>query len=143
MVAPLRLDAFALTSRRPAAIVFITDPERAPVGLQPILRRLYRLTPREAEVTERLLRGQSLEEIRAALGTSIHTTRTQVKRVFAKTGTRSQSDLVRVILRSPAALRTYGDQSPPNPPTSEQITQGAAITAVTGHTTPIPIADPR
>jgi DNA-binding CsgD family transcriptional regulator len=106
MVAPLRLDAFALTSRRPAAIVFVTDPERGPAGVEDILRRLYALTPSEARVIERLLRGRSLDEIGAELGTSVHTTRTHLKRVFAKTGTGSQSELMRVILRSPAELRT-------------------------------------
>jgi DNA-binding CsgD family transcriptional regulator/PAS domain-containing protein len=113
LIAPLRLDMFALTNRRPAAIVFITDPERAAVGVEAILRRLFALTPAEAEVTAQLLRGRSLEEIRAELGTSVHTTRTHLKRVFAKTGTRSQAELVRVILRSPAELRTsQGGRTP-------------------------------
>jgi len=106
MVAPLRLDAFPLATRAPGAIVFLTDPERPTAGVQAILSRLYGLTPSEAAVTEHLLSGRTVKEIGDRLGTSIHTTRTHLKRVLAKTGSRSQAELIRLVLRSPAALRT-------------------------------------
>jgi DNA-binding CsgD family transcriptional regulator/PAS domain-containing protein len=105
MVAPLRLEASPLTSKRPAVIVFVTDPDRTTVGIQAILRRLYGLTQSEAEVTQRLLQGCALREIGEELGTSVNTTRTHLKRVLAKTGARSQSELVGLLLRSPAELR--------------------------------------
>lgn len=105
MIAPVRPDRLAAMRHRPAAIVCVSDPERVPVGVQPILRRLYGLTPSEAEVTERLLRGLSLDEIGDELRTSIHTTRTHVKRVLSKTGARSQADLVRLLLRGPVGIR--------------------------------------
>jgi DNA-binding CsgD family transcriptional regulator/PAS domain-containing protein len=105
LIAPLHVDRLAPVARRPAAIVILSDPERTPAGVQPALRHLYGLTPSEAEVTERLLAGRSLEEIGEELGTSIHTTRTHVKRVLWKTGARSQADLARLLLRSPVGLR--------------------------------------
>jgi DNA-binding CsgD family transcriptional regulator len=111
MVAPLRLDISSLSTRRPAAIVFVTDPDRVPPGLQAMLRRLYRLTPREADVAERLLAGRSVDEIGDDLGTSINTSRTHVKRILAKTGARSQADLVRLLLRVPTGLQAGGRRS--------------------------------
>ena len=108
MVAPLRLQSFPLVARRPAAVVFVTDPDRAPAGVQASLRRLYGLTPTEADVAERLLAGRSIEEIGNELGRSVNTSRTHLKRVLAKTGARSQADLVRLLLRGPAGLRAQG-----------------------------------
>lgn len=111
MVAPLRLAVSLLSSRRPAAIVFITDPDRMPAGLQTMLGRLYRLTPREADVAERLLAGRSVDEIGDELGTTVNTSRTHLKRILAKTGARSQADLVRLLLRGPTELRIHGRRS--------------------------------
>ena len=91
--------------------MFVTDPDRVPPGLQEMLRRLYRLTPREADVAERLLAGRSVDEIGDELGTSINTSRTHVKRILAKTGARSQADLVRLLLRGPTALQAGGRRS--------------------------------
>jgi len=104
LVAPLRLERVVLTARRPAAVVFVTDPERATPGVQAALRPLYALTASEADVAERLLAGLSVDEIGTELGTSVHTSRTHLKRILAKTGARSQAELVRLMLRGPAEL---------------------------------------
>jgi DNA-binding CsgD family transcriptional regulator len=111
LVAPLRLYRRLLTGRRPAAIVFVTDPERSTPGIQPALRRLHGLTASEADVAERLLAGRSVEEIGADLDTSVHTSRTHLKRILAKTGVRSQAELVRLLLRGPAELLPARDAS--------------------------------
>jgi len=37
---------------------------------------------------------------------SLNTTRTHLKRIFMKTGARTQSDLVRLLLSGPAQLRS-------------------------------------
>lgn len=42
--------------------------------------------------------GQSLREYVEATGLSIHTARSTLKRVFAKTDTHNQADLVRLLL---------------------------------------------
>lgn len=52
------------------------------------------VTPRELEVAMRASRGARPAEIAAALGTSIHTVRAQLKRVYAKTGCAGQVALV-------------------------------------------------
>lgn len=57
------------------------------------------LTPAELGVLTLLLDGETPSEIAATRGVAISTVRTQLKRLFAKTGTRRQADLVRCVLR--------------------------------------------
>jgi DNA-binding CsgD family transcriptional regulator len=52
----------------------------------------------------RLIEGDSVARAAQALGISVNTARTQLKSVFAKTGCNRQSDLIRVVLTSPAYL---------------------------------------
>lgn len=80
-----------------AAALFVTDP-RSPVLVdRQVLRDLYGLTDAEAEVAQRLLAAASPTDIAEDLGVSIHTVRTHLKRIFAKTDTRGQKDLVRIL----------------------------------------------
>lgn len=57
------------------------------------------LTPAEMGVLTLLLDGKTPAEIAAARGVAISTVRAQLKRLFAKTGTRRQADLVCCALR--------------------------------------------
>lgn len=59
----------------------------------------YKLTPAEAKLAVRLARGESLEEIAVRLGITLHTARTQLKSIFAKTGCRRQPELVVMLLQ--------------------------------------------
>jgi DNA-binding CsgD family transcriptional regulator/PAS domain-containing protein len=81
-----------------AALVLITDPEDCPEPPVERIARLHGLTPAEARVAAALAGGRSLREYADGAGLSIHTVRTTLKRVFAKTETRSQADLVRLLL---------------------------------------------
>ncbi len=63
------------------------------------LRQLHGLTVAEADVANALSEGLTLDEIGAARSTSVQTVRAQVKQIQAKTGTRRQSDIVRLVLR--------------------------------------------
>lgn len=86
-------------------LVFVSDPDAAPRTTTGALRQLYGLTPAEARLTDRLLRGRSLTRAASDLGISVHTARTHLKRVFAKTGTHRQAELVRRCLQGVAGLR--------------------------------------
>lgn len=66
-----------------------------------VLADLFGLTPAEAALTTALAAGTSLTEIGAQRGTSENTLRTQLGNIFRKTGTRNQSDLVRLIALLP------------------------------------------
>ena len=58
----------------------------------------FELTPREADVVLRLCRGRSTVDIAADTGLARESVRINLKRVFAKTGTRGQAELVQLVL---------------------------------------------
>lgn len=68
------------------------------------LERLHGLSPQEARLAVALANGHSLAEAAAALGLTLETGRNYSKRIFAKTHTRGQADLVRLVLTGPASL---------------------------------------
>ena len=108
LVTPLHLKAVGFTPEPPAAAVFVSDPEQEVQPLEVVLHGLFALTPTEARVATLLLRGARVEDVADQLQITSNTARTHLKRVFGKTGTRSQSDLVRVLLTGPAPLRLTG-----------------------------------
>ncbi|MFM5908859.1 MAG: helix-turn-helix transcriptional regulator [Novosphingobium sp.] len=69
-----------------------------------VLTRQYGLSPREAALAEALSRGVPLIEAGAALRLTAETTRNYSKRIYAKTGTSGQADLVRLVLEGLAVL---------------------------------------
>jgi DNA-binding CsgD family transcriptional regulator/pSer/pThr/pTyr-binding forkhead associated (FHA) protein len=94
------------SSAGPLYALFITDPDAELETPVATLSRLYGLTVTESEVAGELLAGRTPEELASQLGISIHTARTHVKRILAKTGTRRQSELLRLLLLGPAQLRS-------------------------------------
>lgn len=78
------------------------DPEK-PLTARLIAKQLG-LSEREAALAEALSRGQSILEAGEALGLTPETARNYTKRAYAKTGTRGQADLVRLVLTSLATL---------------------------------------
>ena len=89
---------------RPAALIIVRDPSLRCDIPSSLLRDLYRLTPAEIRVATLLAGGQTVTQIAATLGVTVHTVRTHLKRTFGKTQTRTQGQLVRVLLAgSPAA----------------------------------------
>jgi DNA-binding NarL/FixJ family response regulator len=97
IVAPLRVEASWFTKRQPQVIVFLVDPERAPIVPESYLRRLYRLTSSEAAVALGIVRGEGLQAVADKLRITLSTVRTHRQRVFRKTETRRQAELVRLI----------------------------------------------
>jgi len=79
------------------ANVFVLRPD----GLLPsaaLLRRTYGLTPAEARLAEAMGAGLSPKEVAARHDVSWNTVRTQLRSVFAKTGTDRQATLVRLLV---------------------------------------------
>jgi len=92
-------------ARRFATAVFIGDAgclTGDPIG---ILGELYGLTPSEARLAMLLVADRSIEQAARHLGTTLNTTRSVLKNVFAKTGTNRQASLVRLLLAGPGQLR--------------------------------------
>ena len=99
----------------PEVAVFVRDPERRVDAAPDMLRRLYGLTAAEARLAASLMEGATLEHVAGRFAISEQTVRSQLKQVFLKTRTNRQSELVRLLLSSPASL-TSGPQG--NPTTS-------------------------
>jgi DNA-binding CsgD family transcriptional regulator len=86
----------------PRWIVFQFDPERQVILVAAILAQELGISAREAEVAAHLSTGKSLKHISQCLGVSDHTVRTHLKTIYAKTGLRSQAELVRRVVTGPA-----------------------------------------
>jgi DNA-binding CsgD family transcriptional regulator len=84
-------------------LVLVTDPEKTVHFPDETLRALYDLTPAETEVANGLLMGYSLQEIASLRRVSTGTIRQQVKSMLSKTGTKRQSDMVRLFTMVPQA----------------------------------------
>jgi DNA-binding CsgD family transcriptional regulator len=90
-----------------ASAVFITDPEPNAARLTASIHafeQMYNLTPAEARLISLLAEGRSLQEISDERGVTINTTRTQLGRLFRKTQTSRQSELVQLALTGIAGV---------------------------------------
>lgn len=103
LVSPLPPSSM-LGKGRPAAALFITDPDGQSDLDGQRLRELFGLTPAEIRLVMALVRGQSVEEYAQNTGVSANTARTHVKRIYSKTGVSRQSELVRLLLKSSAGI---------------------------------------
>jgi DNA-binding CsgD family transcriptional regulator len=107
LISPLRAEIgwVGMAWRTPAVLVLMIDPERPPVALENHLRTLFRLTRAEARVACTIATGEGLIEVADSLGMLPSTARTHLHRVFEKTETRRQAELVKLVERM-AALRS-------------------------------------
>lgn len=87
-----------------ALFVNAEQPE-APSIAKPIAA-LFGLTPREVTILVPMLEGKTIEEIAESLGISIATARTHLARLFTKTGTGRQADLVQKVMSALPPVRT-------------------------------------
>lgn len=76
------------------ALMTISDPAVGPETNERDLVRLYGLTRGEAAIAALVIQGKTIEEAADALFISAHTARTHLKRIFSKTDTHRQSELV-------------------------------------------------
>jgi DNA-binding CsgD family transcriptional regulator len=97
-------------ARRFARALFVGDAKHGSGDPFGNLGRLYRLTQSEAHLAALLVGDFSLLQAAEQLGITESTARTVLKRILAKTGTRRQASLVRLLLSGPAQIR---DDAPP------------------------------
>jgi DNA-binding CsgD family transcriptional regulator len=89
----------ATTGRQePRALVFLVDPHGKRMSSAELLRRVYGLTNAEAAVALHIADGQGIKPIADELSLSTSTVKTHLQRVFSKTGTHRQAELVRLLL---------------------------------------------
>jgi len=86
----------------PRWLILVFDPERRVQASFEMIARDLGISAREAEVAAVLVSGYNVKEVSQRLGVSEHTIRSQLKSIFRKTETRSQSDLIQRIALGPA-----------------------------------------
>jgi DNA-binding CsgD family transcriptional regulator/PAS domain-containing protein len=94
----------------PTALILISDPEADLTPDSADLQRSFALTRAEARFASALMGGKSVEEAAAELRITIHTARTHLKRILSKTGTRRQGELIHLLLKSFAQLRSTSNK---------------------------------
>jgi DNA-binding CsgD family transcriptional regulator len=85
----------------PCSLVFVSDPSASPKSRAAFMRMLYGLTPTESRVAGLLLEGLEVRTVAERLGITLETARFHLKRVLAKTDTRRQTELMRLMLSLP------------------------------------------
>lgn len=96
LVMPMHTEAIASTLR-PAAILFIRDPMREAMVPEKMLRDLFGLTRSESRLAALLASGMELRNAAEQSCIRYETARSDLKRIFDKTHTRRQVDLVRML----------------------------------------------
>lgn len=100
---PVFLEGFRLPQRLwslghlPHTILLAKPPQRDKAGIAAFLTAIYHLTPTEADVAMRLFDRASRQEIAAVREVTEETLRGQIKSICAKTGSRNEADLMRVL----------------------------------------------
>ncbi len=81
-----------------AALAFVANPGAVPPSRAHILQELYQLTPLEARLADFVLKGIELKQAAQELKLTYESTRFHLKRIFRKTNTTRQAELLRLML---------------------------------------------
>ncbi|MET0365912.1 MAG: helix-turn-helix transcriptional regulator [Sphingobium sp.] len=92
------------TGPSPALIAYVHADNWSSADRCDQLCQLFDLIPSEARLALALSRGMSIADAAGEIGITVESARTYSKRIYAKTGARGQSDLVRFIHRSVLAI---------------------------------------
>jgi len=99
MIAPIsKREPHGFHGRGPVAVIFVTDPDRILKPAASQLREQFGLTPAQAAFAIEILSGDGIQAAADRLAITRATARTHLARVFEKTGTRRQSELVRLLM---------------------------------------------
>lgn len=94
--------------REAVALLVLSDPASTSYPDAAVLMGLYGLTPREASFAQTLVETRGLRPTSNELGIAPETARRHLKSVFEKTRTHSQSELIHLLVRHPAAFIGQG-----------------------------------
>jgi DNA-binding CsgD family transcriptional regulator len=95
---PLRSGSNSRSSEQAACLVLLINRSRNMRVSAQMLQNTFGLTVTEARVALAIASGLSLESCAQSMGHSVATSRTLLKRVFAKTDTRRQNELTHLIM---------------------------------------------
>ena len=88
-----------------AIAVFITDPEWVDLNFHRKISSLFGLTPAEASLVNALVDSYSLKEYAERQDISFNTVRWHLRNILAKTQTKSQAELMKVVLNTPTLFQ--------------------------------------
>jgi len=91
------------TLSEPLVIIYLCNPDEPHESRMEILQRLYGLAPSHARLADQLATGCPLNEAASRLHITTASARQYLKVIFHKTGTHSQTQLVRKVLLLPPA----------------------------------------
>lgn len=106
MLMPSRL-RYVSTKGTPAAIAYVHGDTWSSVDRRQQLIDMFSLSQKEAELALALCRGKRIAEAARDVGITTETARSYSKTIYAKTGTRGLSDLVRTIMGSVLAIAPH------------------------------------
>ena len=89
---------------KPSVVIYLRDAASKSLASTAVAKQLFNLTPAETALAMELTNGLSLEEAAEALNIRRNTARAHLRSIFSKTGVRRQTELVRIMLNSVAAL---------------------------------------
>jgi DNA-binding CsgD family transcriptional regulator/PAS domain-containing protein len=104
----LKLSDWNIESRHSnkVAVLHLHDPDRM-VGVQPAqLTDFYGFTKAQARLAAQLFQGHSINEAAEALHISVNTARTHMRGIYARTGVRTQAELLGILS---TGLTSYGE----------------------------------
>jgi DNA-binding CsgD family transcriptional regulator/PAS domain-containing protein len=105
LIKTIPMGEWSESKQRPAAAVFLRDPEsNAAQPSHELVRRLFGLTRMEAQLALLLADGFTLDEAAEKMNVRRNTARTHLRSIFCKTGVTRQTMLVRLLLNSVITL---------------------------------------
>lgn len=104
LVSPLAGASLSTLSPRRSVCIVVTDPERSPLLPIDRLREAFELTTAEARLAALVAAGHDLRSAADKLGITYGTARVRLARIFEKTETRRQGELVRAVLMTLAPV---------------------------------------
>jgi DNA-binding CsgD family transcriptional regulator len=120
VILPLPRRCHSNCGRGTASVLFVTDPEKSQSLVDLLFCGLFDLTEAEVRLVSSLLEGGGLPAAAEKLGLSRNTVHSQLSSVFLKTNTRSQSELLTLLLTSVAPVEPPDEASGYNWPSSQQ-----------------------
>jgi len=99
-----RSNSCSKSASNPTATIILQDPDLIPLLPADAFAQLYSLTQAELRVAMALIPGSTAQSAAEHLGISCNTVKTHLQRIFEKTSTSRQADLVALMLRTTPPL---------------------------------------
>ncbi len=104
LIMPIPMSQADFGAKRAVAAVLVQDPHRPADLPKEVVSRVYGLTAAEARLAASFAETASLKDSAEALGITEGTARQYLKRIFQKTDTKSQAELMKLLVRQSATI---------------------------------------